>query len=142
MIVQKWHSWLRQPVFDRTWHESDVADELLELHQAKSLLYKWSEMSDVVYAVSHGRWSGHDLAYPIPQYQVMLGFVYMYPKYTSRAVFFRRAGKKAGITRPLQSVRNPKKIHKLQTIAIEHHIDPKLFVGICQAQARRWPLLP
>lgn len=142
MIVQKWHGWVKQPVYDRAWHEADVADELQELREARGLVHRWSEMSDVVYTVTRGHWSGHNLTYPIPRRQIMLGYIYMYPKYTSRTLFFRQAGRKAGAMQPLRSVRNPHKIHKLETIARENGLDPDLFVKICQDQLKRWPLLP
>lgn len=142
MIVQRWHDWVNQPKHDKAWHEQDIADELAELREARGIVSRWSEMSDIVYTVTRGRWSGHDLSYPIPKSYVLLGHIYMYPKYTSRAVFFRRAGKKAGARKLLQSVRNPKKVHKLETIATENGIDPAHFVKVCEDQLRRWPLLP
>lgn len=141
MIVQRWHSWVKQPVYDRAWHERDVADELQELAEARGLLARWSELSDVVYTVTRGRWSGHNLAYPIPRALVPLGYLYMYPKYTSRVVFFRTAGRRAGNV-PVQSVRNPKKVHKLVAVANDHGIDPEMFVNVCSRLLRRWPLLP
>lgn len=142
MIVEKWHDWVNQPKMSLEWHQSDIADELQELKEATSLINHWSEMSDVVYTVTRGRWSGHDLAYPIPRRQIVLGYIYMYPKYTSRAIFFRRAGKKSGAVNMVQSVRNPKKSHKLEEIARQNQIDPDLFKRVCAAQLRHWPLLP
>lgn len=142
MIVQKWHAWLDQPVKDKVWHESDIADELRELSESKGLVSRWSEMSDVVYTVARRRWDGYDLSYPISRAQVVLGYIYMYPKYTSRSMFFRSAGRKAGATRPLQAVRNPKKLEKLHKIAENHGLDPEVFTAVCERQRRYWPLLP
>lgn len=142
MIVQRWHTWVNQPKYDRAWHENDIADELQELREAKGMVHRWSEISDVVYTVTRGRWSGHTLAYPIPHWQVLAGYVYMYPKYSSRVLFFRHAGKKSGAGHVVQSVRNPHKTHKLETIAQENGIDPATFVLVCEKQRKHWPLLP
>lgn len=142
MIVQRWHAWVNQPKRSLAWHQNDVSDELQELLEAKGFVNRWSELSDVVYTVTRGRWSGHELAYPIGRRQIITGYVYMYPKYTLRVLFFRRAGKRAGATTTLQSVRNPKKAHKLEAIAREHGIDPELFVTVCEHQRKYWPLLP
>src|SRR5882757_6413756 len=133
MLVQKWHGWLQQPKYDKAWHEQDVADELEELRQAKGVIHHWSELSDVVYTVSRARWSGHDLAYPLSRGEVLIGHVYMYPKYSLRTVFFRSAGRKAGSLQPVHSVRNPKKTHKLAKIAKENNIDQDLFIKICES---------
>lgn len=142
MIVQKWHGWVNQPKFSRQWHEQDVADELKELQESYSLINHLSELSDVVYTVTRARYSGHALDFPLRRWQVALGFVYMYPKYTSRTLFFRRAGRKAGASRVVQSVRNPKKTHKLEAIAAENNLDPDKFKQACEALAKYWPLLP
>lgn len=142
MIVKRWHAWVNQPNFDESWHKQDIADELQELTTATGFVNHWSEMSDVVYTVTRARFSGHKLAYPIPRSQVVLGYVYMYPKYSLRVLFFRSAGRKAGAKEPLQSVRNPRKVYKLQEIAEQNNIDPALFIDICKKQLRHWPLLP
>ncbi len=142
MIVERWHTWVNQPKFDKAWHEQDVADELQELREARGLIARWSELSDVVYTVTRARWSGHVLTYPIPRWQVPAGYLYMYPKYSSRALFFRRAGKKAGAPQVVQSVRNPRKVQKLEKIAELNGVDPAVFVDVCTQMLRRWPLLP
>lgn len=142
MIVKRWHTWVNQPKEDIDWHRADIVDELAELQEATKLIHRWSELSDVVYTLTRGRWSGHELAFPISRPQRIVGYIYMFPKYTSRTLFFRRAGKKAGADQPLQSVRNPKKVAKLEEIARQNNLDPKLFVEICQKQLRHWPLLP
>ncbi|MEO6761409.1 MAG: hypothetical protein ABI220_03460 [Candidatus Saccharimonadales bacterium] len=141
MIVQKWHRWVNQPAESKAWHDDDIADELQELKEARGPVARWSEMSDVVYTVTRGRYDGHNLDYPIPRRQVFLGYIYMYPKYSLRVLFFRSAGRKAGATEPLQAVRNPKKTHKLNKIAEINGLGPELFVAICEKQLKHWPLL-
>jgi hypothetical protein len=141
MFVERWHNWVDQPKRSRQWHQDDVADELAELNGANGLIHRWSELSDVVYTVTRARWSGHDPAYPIKRHQIAAGYLYMYPKYSLRVLFFRRAGQKAGVSK-LNSVRNPAKEHKLVTIAKENGIKPDKFVAICQQQLKRWRLLP
>jgi len=71
-----------------------------------------------------------------------IGVLYMFPKYTGRWLFFRSAGKKAGSTKPVHEVRNPKKTHKLHQIAERNNIDKDKFQVICEKQLRYWILLP
>lgn len=142
MIVKLWHSWVKQPKESLDWHKEDVADEYAELQEARGVIGKWSELSDVVYTVTRARWSGHKLDYPIAKHQIAAGYLYMFPKYSFRTLFFRRAGKKASCGHTLQSVRNPRKIHKLHTIAEQNNIDKLEFEKICRKQLKYWPLLP
>jgi hypothetical protein len=138
MILYRWHSWLDMSKKDREWHLQDIADELYELKESTGLINCWSEKSDVVYTVTRARWSGHDVDYPIGRKDQVLGRIYMYPKYTMRFVFFRRAGKKLNSTVQIHQVRNPKKIHKLRHIAEKYNLPPDEFVVICQKQYRYW----
>jgi hypothetical protein len=142
MLVRRWHTWVNQPVRDESWHRDDIADEYAEYLEARGLIHKWSELSDIVYTVTRASWSGHKLDFPISRPQRMAGYVYMFPKYTSRTLFFRRAGKKAGADQKVLSVRNPKKAEKLHKIAGQYGIDPQEFQAICERQRRYWPLLP
>lgn len=128
--------------FDKAWHEQDLADELGEYNEETHLLKKWSELSDVVYTCTRGRWSGHVMAFPFSRWQFAVGVVYMIPKYSGRWLFFRHAGKRAGARTPMHEVRNPRKTHKLHTIAERHQIDPLVFQEICEKQLKYWPLLP
>ena len=141
-FVNTWHNWLDMKKFDRAWHEQDLVDELAEYHEERRLLKKWSELSDVVYTCSRGRWGGYDIPFPFKAWQYYVGVVYMVPKYSGRWLFFRAAGKKAGGQQAMREVRNPKKTHKLHTIAEQHNLDAKKFQAICEAQLRYWPLLP
>lgn len=138
MILYRWHSWINPSKKDLAWHKQDVADELTELQEAVGLIDRWSEKSDVVYTVTKARWSGHDLDYPINKADQLLGYIYMYPKYTMRFIFFRRAGKKIDPSSNVRQVRNPKKAHKLRHIAERHDLPPDEFVAICQKQYRYW----
>lgn len=143
MILQKWHDWLDQPKFDEQWHLDDMADELAEYQEETKLLKKWSEASDVVYTYTRSRWSGHGgVRFPLGRVAYMFGTIYMYPKYSLRQLFFQRAGKKAGMTERLVSVRNPKKTHKLHVIAADNNLDKEAFQAICEKQLKYWLLLP
>ncbi len=127
--------------FDKKWHEDDLADELAEYYEETKLVKKWSELSDVVYTCTRGRWGGFDIAFPFSRWQFALGVVYMVPKYSGRWLFFRSAGRKAGASREVHEVRNPKKTHKLHTIAEKYNIGPKHFQEICEKQLKYWLLL-
>lgn len=130
------------PKHDKQWHEQDLADELAEYHEETHLIKKWSELSDVVYTCTRGRWSGHEIPFPFSRLQFAVGTIYMIPKYTGRWFFFRRAGKKAGAKSPLHEVRNPKKTHKLHHIADKYGVDAEKFQNICEKQLKHWALLP
>jgi len=141
-MIQKWHSWLDMPKYDKTWHLNDLDDEMAEYKEEQKLLKKWSELSDVVYTCTRGKWSGHNIEFPFSKTKYFIGSVYMFPKYSGRYLFFRRAGEKAGAKNKLHEVRNPKKIHKLHFIAEKHNIDKKRFQLICEKQLKYWILLP
>lgn len=141
VTYKKWHDFLDMPKEDKAWHENDIADEYKELEEARGFINRWSEYSDVVYTVTRGRWSGHDLGSPLSTGKFIYGSIYMFPKTTLRYLFFRRAGKKARAKQPLREVRNPKKTHKLHHIAKKYDLDPEEFALICKKQLRYW-LLP
>jgi len=128
--------------YDKSWHQDDLADELKEYYDETRLFKKWSELSDVVYTCTRARWSGYNLKFPFSQIMFCIGVLYMFPKYTGRWLFFRSAGKKAGSTKPVHEVRNPKKTHKLHQIAERNNIDKDKFQVICEKQLRYWILLP
>ncbi len=132
------------PKFDKAWHEADMADELAEYEEETKLLKKWSEASDVVYTYTRAKWSGLDLSFPLMPYQYLLGLLYMLPKYSSRFLFFRGAGRKAGADKDIRCVRNPKKLHKLDDVVDEQNIEVSLdtLKAICKRRRKYWPLLP
>jgi hypothetical protein len=128
--------------YDKAWHIADLADEMAEYDEETKLLKKWSELSDVVYTCSRGRWSGYDTEFPYKMWQFYSGLIYMFPKYTLRWLFYRSAGRKIGTTKDIHEVRNPKKIEKLNQIAERNNVDPKKFAEICKKQLKYWPLIP
>lgn len=138
---RRWHNLLDMERKDAEWHKSDIADELAELQEAKQLIHRWSEYSDVVYTVTRARWGGHQLNSPIGLHHFAIGAIYMFPKYTLRWLFFYRAGKKAGAITKVTEVRNPSKLHKLEHIANKYEMDSKKFLEACRSQIRYWPLL-
>ncbi|MEO8105223.1 MAG: hypothetical protein ABI602_02700 [Candidatus Saccharibacteria bacterium] len=141
-MLNKWHSWLGMKQHDKQWHENDLSDELAEYYEESQVFKKWSELSDVAYTCSRGRWSGHDIRFPFARSKFYLGVLYMIPKYTGRWIFFLSAGKKAGYSKSIHEVRNPRKTHKLNTIAEKYNIDPLVFQKVCEKQLKYWPLLP
>lgn len=141
-MIKYWHSLLGMTKHNEDWHKKDLADELAEYNEERSLFMKWSELSDVVYTTSRARWSGHDISFPFSKIMYFIGVFYMFPKYSGRWYFFRRAGQKSGALRPLHEVRNPKKTHKLHHIADKYDLDREQFQAICEKQLRYWILLP
>ena len=127
---------------DCAWHEADIADELAEYEKAQGFIERWSELSDIVYTYTRARWSDHvGLALPLSLRQFFFGSLYMFPKYTLRWLFFRRAGRKSGARRIVREVRNPAKAEKLNGIARIYGIDEAIFRDVCERQQRWWPLL-
>ncbi len=141
-LINKWHSYLNMPKHDIDWHIQDIKDELEELEEAKSLIHKWSEVSDVVYTYTRAKWSGHiDLNFPLKKIHFYVGLVYMFPKYTLRWRFFRKIGKSFDKNLKINEVRNPKKIHKLEDIAFKYNLDKNLFKEKSEKLLKKWILL-
>ena len=136
-----WQRWLDMPTKNLDWHIEDQTGEIVELAEARGIMDRWSEYSDVVYATVRARKDGYDLHFPYSKLHFAYGSVYMFPKYTLRFLFYRSAGKKAGVGATVHEVRNPKKVHKLHHIAGKYNLDPEKFAKICQRQLRYWPLL-
>jgi len=124
------------------WHESDIRDELKEYHEARGLISKWSELSDLSYTWTRAKWSGHLIEAPVSLAKLYFGIAYMFPKYTLRWLFFRRAAKRIGPSTRVHEVRNPKKIHKLNDIAKRNGLDVIQFQKACEHLLKYWPLLP
>lgn len=141
-MIKLWHNMLNMPKEDRAWHEQDMAEELEEYRAAQGIIMKWSELSDVVYTCSRTRWSGHSIKFPMSGWRYALGMVYMYPKYTSRWFFFRRAGRRLGSSKQVDEVRNPRKVAKLHSIAKRYGLNELEFQAACEKQLTYWPLLP
>lgn len=141
-MIRLWHAILDMKKYDRAWHEQDIADELSEYHEETRFFKKWSELSDVSYTYSRAKWSGHTFEFPFSKWHLIVGSIYMIPKYTGRWLFFKRAGKRAGSKELVREVRNPRKVHKLHTIAKKYDLDTEAFQKICEQQLKRWILLP
>lgn len=137
-----WHNWLNMERRDRSWHEKDIADETIEFQEAVRIIEKWSELSDIVYTIQRSRWGGHKIDHSLSRFRVIIGSIYMYPKYTSRFILFRRAGVESGAEKIVREVRNPKKSHKLYHIADKYSLDRQRFKKAVQKRLKYWPLLP
>jgi hypothetical protein len=134
---------LGMPKHDKEWHMQDIADEIRELKESRSLIYRWSESSDIVYTVTRAWWSGYpDIQSPITGVSFYLAALYMIPKYSLRRLFFRKVGRRMNSSKPVTEVRNPRKTHKLVNIAGYYQLDPNKFVAECNRLLRFWPLLP
>lgn len=128
--LHKWHDLLAMPKYDEAWHRADLADELAEYHEAHGLIDTWSELSDLAYTYSRAQWSGHsNIDFPFSRLQLLVGIVYMLPKYTLRWRFFRALGHQFDSTLHISEVRNPKKVAKLAVIAEKYDLDPDEFTA-------------
>ena len=141
-IINKWHSILDMPKKDFEWHQADISDELKEFEEAKGLINKWSELSDVVYTCTRAHWSGHKIIkYPLSRISFFVGLLYMFPKFSLRYGFYRVLGKKIDKNAKLKEVRNPKKIEKLEHIAKKYNLDPEKFTQEAKKLMKRWVFL-
>jgi len=130
------------PKYDLEWHKNDIKDELFELGEAKGIISKWSEISDVVYTYTRARWSGHkELDFPLKKYHFYIGLVYMFPKYTLRWKFFNKLGKKFDKKLNITEVRNPKKVQKLEDIADRYNLDKDEFKKEVKRLSKKWIFL-
>lgn len=141
-IIYEWHSYLNLPKHDIDWHLQDIKYEIEELKEAKGLIHKWSEVSDVVYTYTRAKWSGYQkLEFPLSKISFYTGLIYMFPKYTLRWKFFRKIGKSFNKNLNITEVRNPKKIHKLEDIANKYNLDKNVFKERSEKLLKKWILL-
>lgn len=141
-IINKWHSYLNMPKYDIDWHLQDIKDELIELEEARGLISRWSEISDVVYTYTRAKWSGHkEINFPLKNTHFYIGLIYMFPKYTLRWKFFRKIGKSFDKNLKITEVRNPRKIHKLEDIADKYNLDKDIFKSRSEKLLKKWILL-
>ncbi len=127
---------------DLEWHKKDMADEIQEYEEANGFVARWSELSDIVYTYTRGKWSGHnELIFPLSKRHFLFGSLYMFPKYTLRWSFFVTAGKSAGAEKTIREVRNPSKIFKLDDVAERYGVNRDDFREVCRKLLRFWPLL-
>lgn len=141
LVFRPWHNWLDMPHKNKEWHVDDVADEYQEWIEAKGFIDHWSELSDIVYTVTRARWNGYDFDFPISGLYVLIGTLYMLPKYTSRWLFYYQVGRKLSSSQKVTEVRNPIKLEKLHHIARKYDLDQDLFAQTCRRQLKYWPLL-
>lgn len=133
-LINKWHDMLSMPKYDKEWHEQDMTDELAEYEEAHGLIDTWSELSDVAYTYTRSKWSGHNtIEFPLSKTKLVIGLLYMFPKYTLRFKFFRDLGHQFDKNLNISEVRNPKKIEKLKVIAEKYNLDPEKFTEKARA---------
>ncbi len=116
------------PKYDEDWHKQDMADEFAEYEESKGIINVWSELSDIAYTYTRARWSGHNnVEFQLSKLKLLLGIIYMIPKYSLRWRFFRKLGQHFDKNLQISEVRNPKKIEKLKTIAEKYNLDSEQF---------------
>lgn len=142
MLINTWHTILDMPKKDLDWHINDIKEEIIELEEAKGLIEKWSELSDIIYTCTRANWSGYkDVKFPFSRTKYFYGSIYMIPKYSLRWLFFRHVAKKSGANCKIREVRNPTKIEKLKHIAEKYNIDPNVFTKNAEETLKWWFLL-
>ena len=143
MITHLWHTILDMPKRNEKWHEDDVKKELEEYREAKGFFECWSEVSDVVYTYTRAKWSGYKkIKWPLSWLLFWCGWIYMFPKFTLRWLFYFWIGRRLGAKRKVTEVRNYKKEEKLRYIARKYKLDEKAFISKVRKLARFWIFLP
>ena len=141
-LIKHWHNKLDMPKHDLEWHKQDIDDEYTEYKEAVGIIYKWSELSDVVYTYTRALWSGHtDIKFPFNNLQFFIGTIYMFPKYSLRWKFFNTLGKKFDKNLEIKEVRNPSKIEKLHKIAEQYDLNPENFKSEAKKLMKWWVFL-
>ncbi len=141
-IIYKWHSILDMEKKDYYWHQADVLEELREFEEARGLINRWSELSDIVYTYTRAHWSGHEgIERPIGRTSFYIGLLYMFPKYSLRWKFYRVLGKKIDKNVKITEVRNPQKIEKLKIIASKYNLDSERFTIEAKKLMKYWVFL-
>lgn len=140
-MVIWWFKLIKKPTKELEWVLEDIEGELTEFRQARGVINKWSELSDVVGCYDFARYSGHVVSIPFNKLYILIGSVYMVPKLSLRLLLFWRAGKKVDRKVSVKEYRNPKKIEKLQHIANKYNIDPIKFQIEVEKRLKYWPLL-
>jgi len=141
-LINQWHTVLDLPKRDLEWHRRNILDEIAEFKEARGLINRWSELSDIVYTYTRAQWSEHeDIEFPLQKPYFYIGLFYMFPKYTLRWKFYRVLGKKFDSSLNISEVRNPMKIAKLKKIAKKYNLDPTRFKSEAERIIRSWVFL-
>ncbi|KAF2705717.1 hypothetical protein K504DRAFT_536707 [Pleomassaria siparia CBS 279.74] len=148
MALHRWFAMLKLTrQSPPSWYRSRIHEELRERRAARTVWQKLSETSDVFFSILRAQYDGHPVTRPPPTlclWRNSLVYSYMVAKYTSRWSFYRMASRLCrGVDhRLICEVVNPAKDHKLEEVALRHHIDPAIFKRTCRKLRRIWPLLP
>lgn len=144
------HRWITKLGLARqsppSWYRNRLREELQERRAAVTAWHKLSESSDVLFSILRAHHDGHPIVMP-PPFRIWhnsLTYGYMVAKYTSRWNFYRMATRFYSDVdyQIICEVVNPAKDHKLEEVALRHHINPLTFKKTCRRLRRVWPLLP
>lgn len=127
-----------------SWHRDRLREELRERRLANTALRKLSETSDVIFSISRARYDGFPIRKLPSSPRLVLAYVYMIVKYTSRWKFYKTAMMLCNVPHYDQvcEVVNPRKDSKLNEVASRHRIDPMKFKKVGRRLRQIWPLLP
>jgi len=146
-ILMRWYRMLglsRQS--PPSWYRDRLREELRERRTAKTPWQKLSESSDVYFSTSRVRYDGFPVRrlHSSVSFPHVLVYAYMLAKFTSRWTFYRTTAMLCDVPHynSVREVVNPSKDHKLEEVALRHHIDPIGFKRVGRQLRRVWPLLP
>lgn len=145
-LLKAWYRMLGlQPHSSPSWYRDRYLEELQERREAKTLVDKLCETSDVFFVIIRSRYDGFPVRHQPPfALSHVLIYAYMMAKLTSRWAFYRTAAIicKAARADLVREVVNPRKEYKLDQVATRHRIDPNKFREVCRLLRMVWPLLP
>ncbi|KAI0431300.1 hypothetical protein F5Y09DRAFT_355095 [Xylaria sp. FL1042] len=145
-ILYRWHKLLSLPrQSSSAWHRNRLREELAEYRAARSPLERLSETADVFFSLSRATYDGFPV-HKLPRFAMrhIPVYGYMLAKFTSRWLFYRALAFLCGAPYhvAVREVVNPDKDHKLDEVALRHHIDRRKFNLVGRRLRRFWPLFP
>lgn len=146
-LIDLWHNKMNMPIRDPEWYPYAVEDELQEyldaVEQKLGILMRVSEAADVLYCITRAQHDGYpageELMGQFLQFHVVL---YMFAKLSARRLFYLHLSKKLPPYTDMYSLRNPRKIEKLISLAQKHGYDEAELCRLATRQLKYWPLLP
>ncbi|KAG9232900.1 hypothetical protein BJ875DRAFT_379762 [Amylocarpus encephaloides] len=145
-LLRLWFRMLDLPRFPNpTWHRQRLIEELKEVEEAPTQIYKLSESSDIQFNIYRAEYEGlpiqemprFTLPFPSP-----VVHAYMLAKFTSRWTFYRTAAYFANAPHSVHEVINPSKDEKLNQVASRHGMNSEGFRKVTHNILRFCVLFP
>jgi hypothetical protein len=129
-----------------SWYHDRLEEELQEVKNAKTLIEKLNETSDVYFSILRAHYDGFPVG-QLPPFVVTRDtpvYAYMFTKFTLRWGFYRVAAFLCGAENlgKVREVVNRRKGSELRVVAARHQIDSEEFEKVGRRLRWVWTLLP